>query len=408
MNALLDRFLQYVTFDTQSDANSDTVPSTPGQFTFAQALYAELKQLGLDEVSIDDNGYVMAKLASNVNHSVPAIGFIAHMDTAPDASGKDVKPQLIEAYPGGAISLKGNGEQLTPEQYPVLQQLIGQTLITTDGTTLLGADNKAGIAEIITAMMVLKHNPQIAHGDICIGFTPDEEIGRGAAHFDVAKFGAQWAYTIDGGPEGELEFENFNAATATIELTGNSVHPGTAKGKLVNALTLATQFHSQMPHSETPEHTEGYEGFYHLVNISGGTASATICYIVRDFCTDSLARRQQFMQKQVDAFNANGIPSKLNWQEGYRNMKEMVEPHPHIIELAQAAMEELAIAPIIKPIRGGTDGAVLSFKGLPCPNIFTGGYNFHGKHEFVSVDQMHKAVAVIVKICEKTCENHAK
>ncbi|WP_298439653.1 peptidase T [uncultured Ferrimonas sp.] len=406
MNALLNRFLGYVTFDTQSDAANQCVPSTPGQMVFAKALYQELTALGFADVSLDDNGYVMAKLPSNVDYPVPAIGFVAHMDTAPDASGKNVKPQLIENYQGGTIALNDRGEQLCPSQYPVLKQLLGQTLITTDGSTLLGADNKAGIAEIITAMVQLQAQPELPHGDICIGFTPDEEIGRGANLFDVAKFGAQWAYTIDGGPVGELEYENFNAASATIEFSGNSVHPGTAKGKLVNALTLATQFHQQMPCAQTPEHTEGYQGFYHLVAINGGTATASLSYIVRDFCLDSLAERKAFLQQQVAAFNANGIPCQLDWQESYRNMKEMVEPHPHIIDLAKQAMQQLQIEPLIKPIRGGTDGAVLSFKGLPCPNLFTGGYNFHGKHEFASLTQMEQAVEMIVTLSQLTARHY--
>ncbi|GAA4887738.1 peptidase T [Ferrimonas pelagia] len=407
MDQLLTRFLHYVTFDTQSDGKSETIPSTPGQSVLAKALFDELTTLGLCDVSLDDKGYVMAKLPSNLPNEaqVPAIGFVAHMDTAPDASGRDVKPQIIRDYDGGVIPLGEASERLDPNQYPALASLKGQTLITTDGSTLLGADNKAGIAEIITAMAYLKAHPEIPHGEICIGFTPDEEIGRGADHFDVAQFGAQWAYTIDGGPVGELEYENFNAASATITLTGNSVHPGTAKGKLVNALTLATQFHAQIPASETPEHTEGYEGFYHLVSIEGGTAEAKMHYIVRDFCLDSLARRQAFLQAQANAFSAAGSPCQLDWQDAYRNMKSMVEPHPHIIELAKQAMLDCDVTPEIKPIRGGTDGAVLSFKGLPCPNIFTGGYNFHGKHEFITLEGMEKAVEVIVRLCQLNAES---
>ncbi|TKB54545.1 peptidase T [Ferrimonas aestuarii] len=404
MDKLLDRFLHYVTFDTQSDASSKSCPSTRGQLRLAEALADELQTLGMDDVSLDSNGYVMATLPGNTPN-VPTIGFIAHMDTAPDASGKDVKPQRFDNYQGQVITLNDVGDKLDPAQYPVLSELIGQTLITTDGTTLLGADNKAGIAEIITAMMVLKQNPDIPHGDIRIGFTPDEEIGRGANAFDVEAFGAQWAYTIDGGPVGELEFENFNAASAKLTFTGNSVHPGTAKGKLVNALTLATRFHQQMPMSETPEHTEGYEGFYHLINISGGTAEASLSYIVRDFCQDSLARRKAYLEKQAQAFTEQGVPCQLEWEDGYRNMKTEVEPHPHIIELAQKAMESVGVKPEIKPIRGGTDGAVLSYMGLPCPNIFTGGYNFHGKHEFITLEGMEFAVKTIVKLCQLTAES---
>ncbi|WP_028108202.1 peptidase T [Ferrimonas futtsuensis] len=402
MDKLLDRFLHYVTFDTQADAESDTLPSTPGQLVLARALFDELTNLGFEDVSLDDNGYVMATLPANTERQVPTIGFIAHMDTAPDASGKDVRPQIIPDYDGGVVVLGEKGEKLDPAQYPALNALIGKTLITTDGSTLLGADNKAGIAEIITAMMVIKANPQIEHGPIRIGFTPDEEIGLGASEFDVAKFGAQWAYTIDGGPVGELEYENFNAASATLVFSGNSVHPGSAKGKLVNALTLATGFHQQMPASETPEHTEGYEGFYHLVGIKGGTAEASLHYIVRDFCLDSLARRRAYLQAQADAFTRAGNPCELQWSDGYRNMKEQVEPYPHIIELAKEAMQQCGVEPDIKPIRGGTDGAVLSYKGLPCPNIFTGGYNFHGKHEFITLEGMEQAVAVIVRLCQLT------
>ncbi|SDI81051.1 peptidase T. Metallo peptidase. MEROPS family M20B [Ferrimonas sediminum] len=404
MEKLLDRFLHYVTFDTQSDAASESLPSTEGQWVLARALHDELLTLGLSDVSLDEHGYVMATLPANVDTPVPCIGFVAHMDTAPDASGKDVKPQIIRDYDGGIIALGEQGDRLDPAQYPVLSTLKGKTLITTDGSTLLGADNKAGIAEIITAMMVLKANPQIPHGDIRIGFTPDEEIGRGASEFDVAKFGAQWAYTIDGGPVGELEYENFNAASATLRFTGNSVHPGTAKGKLVNALTLATRFHQQMPISETPEHTEGYQGFYHLVAINGGTAEASLSYIVRDFCLTSLDLRKAYLEAQAQAFTDQGMPCELEWQDGYRNMKEQVLPHPHIIELAEDAMRNCGIEPDIKPIRGGTDGAVLSYKGLPCPNVFTGGFNFHGKHEFITLEGMEQAVEVIVKLCQLTAQ----
>ncbi|WP_028115583.1 peptidase T [Ferrimonas senticii] len=405
MPAVLDRFLGYVKFDTQANPNNPALPSSSGQLLLAQALQRELIELGFSDVSLDEHGYLMAKLPGNVDYPVPAIGFIAHLDTAPDASGANVKPQVIERYAGGVIALGGN-DRLDPAQYPVLNQLLGQTLVTTDGSTLLGADNKAGIAAIISALAQIKADPTLAHGDLCVGFTPDEEIGRGADLFDVAKFGAQWAYTIDGGPVGELEYENFNGASATIRFIGNSVHPGSAKGKLVNALSLACAFQQQMPISETPEHTEGYQGFYHLVAISGGTAEASLNYIVRDFSDTGLLARQRFLQAQVDALTANGIDCRLEWHDGYRNMKSMVEPHPHIIELAQQAMAQLGITPEIKPIRGGTDGAVLSFKGLPCPNLFTGGYNFHGKHEFLVVEQLEQAVATIINIALLTAKRY--
>lgn len=407
MDRLLNRFLHYVTFDTQSDANSQSCPSTPGQMVLAKALYDELLAMGLSDVHLDERGYLMASLPANTDKPVPAIGFIAHLDTAPDASGRDVRPQVIPNYDGGDVALGNEGERLSPEQYPALRALQGQTLITTDGRTLLGADNKAGVAAIVTAIATLQANPQIQHGPIRIGFTPDEEIGRGADHFDLERFNAEWAYTIDGGPLGELEYENFNAASARVIITGNSVHPGSAKGKLVNALTLATRFHSRMPADETPETTEGYEGFFHLTAISGGTAEASLHYIVRDFEEDGLARRKALLEGLVAQFTAQGHPCKLVWEAGYRNMKTQVAPHTHIIELARLAMEQCDVEPVIKPIRGGTDGAVLSHKGLPCPNLFTGGDNFHGKHEYITLEGMEKAVAVIVRLCQLTAERHS-
>ncbi|GEA59861.1 peptidase T [Vibrio comitans] len=407
MDNLVERFLRYVSFDTQSNEASQQCPSTQGQRLLAKQIESELLELDLSDVHLDDNGYLSARLPSNVTFDVPAIGFIAHMDTAPDASGKDVKPQIIDNYQGGEIRLGKSGEVLTPAQYPDLEKLHGQSLITTDGTTLLGADNKAGIAEIITAIAYLKANPQIKHGEICIGFTPDEEIGRGANLFDVEAFGAQFAYTIDGGPVGELEYENFNAASAKVTCHGVNVHPGTAKDKMVNAANIAAQFQLMMPSEETPECTEGYEGFYHLNSVTGAVAKAELSYIIRDFDRERLEARKAFMQQQVEKLNQL-IPKghvEINITDSYYNMREMVEPHPHIIELAKQAMLDCDIEPNIKPIRGGTDGARLSFKGLPCPNIFTGGYNFHGIHEFASIDGMKQAVDVIVRIAENAATN---
>ncbi|TKG21796.1 peptidase T [Vibrio breoganii] len=406
MDNLVERFLRYVSFDTQSNGANEQCPSTEGQRVLAQQIESELRELGLSDVLLDDNGYISARLPSNVDFDVPAIGFVAHMDTAPDASGKDVKPQIVDNYQGGKIVLGDSGEVLTPSQYPDLDKLQGQSLITTDGTTLLGADNKAGIAEIITAVAYLKANPQIQHGDICIGFTPDEEIGRGANLFDVERFGAQWAYTIDGGPVGELEYENFNAASAKVICHGVNVHPGTAKNKMVNAINMAAQFQLLMPSEETPECTEGYEGFYHLNSMTGAVAKAELSYIIRDFDRDGLESRKAFMQAQADKLNSqltNGHV-ELEISDSYYNMREMVEPYPHIIDIAKQAMIDCDVEPNIKPIRGGTDGARLSFMGLPCPNIFTGGYNFHGIHEFVSIDGMKQAVKVIVKIAENTAK----
>ncbi|WP_187993554.1 peptidase T [Vibrio harveyi] len=408
MKHLVERFLRYVTFDTQSNPHESACPSSSGQLVFAQQLKKEMIELGLSNVTLSDNGYLMAKLPYNVDYDVPAIGFIAHMDTAPDASGKNVNPQFIEDYQGGDIALGLGDEVLSPVQYPDLHDLHGHNLITTDGTTLLGADNKAGIAEILSAVAMLIENPQIPHGDICIGFTPDEEIGRGADLFDVEKFGAKWAYTIDGGPQGELEYENFNATSADVIFHGVSVHPGTAKGKLVNAMNLAAKFQVQMPEDQTPETTEGYEGFFHLKSGELGVARSELGYIIRDFDREGLESRKAFMQKLVDDMNA-GLKHgsvELKLTDSYYNMREMVEPYPHIIDLAKQAMEDCDVEPLIKPIRGGTDGARLSFMGLPCPNIFTGGYNFHGIHEFISVEMMEKSVQVIVKIAELTAKKH--
>lgn len=410
MDNLIERFLQYISIDSQSNPANSQCPSTEGQLTLARYLEQELKDLGLVGVDLDSNGYLMARLPANVDYPVPAIGFIAHMDTAPDASGKDVHPQLVENYQGGDIALGIGDEVLSPIQYPELNGLHGHNIITTDGTTLLGADNKAGIAEILTAIEYLIAHPEIKHGDICIGFTPDEEIGRGADRFDVQKFGAQWAYTVDGGPIGELEYENFNAAAATVICHGVSVHPGTAKNKLVNAMNIAARFQMMMPADETPETTEGYDGFYHLSTMTSSVARTELHYILRDFDQEGLACRKAFMEQQVAALNSELKKGRVELilRDNYSNMREMVEPHPHIIELAKQAMVECDVKPLIKPIRGGTDGARLSFMGLPCPNLFTGGHNFHGIHEFITLEGMEKAVEVIVKLAENTASAYRR
>ena len=407
MNPVVERFLRYVTFDTQSNPDNPMCPSSPGQRTFAQALKAELMELGLAQVSLDENGYLMARLPANVCHEVPSIGFIAHMDTAPDASGANVKPQIVENYQGGDIALGRGDEVLSPIQYPELNQLRGCHLITTDGRTLLGADNKAGVAEIITAVEYLMQHPEIAHGEICIGFTPDEEIGRGADRFDVEKFGAQWAYTIDGGPVGELEYENFNAANAKVVFHGVNVHPGTAKNKLRNSMTLACQFHAAMPTQDTPECTDGYQGFFHLTSSTMSVARSQLNYILRDFDLEGLQARKALLESKVSQINQcyKQDVVELVIEDSYYKMKEKVAPFPHIIETAKQAMLECGITPNIKPIRGGTDGARLSFMGLPCPNIFTGGYNFHGIHEFATIEGMQSAVEVIVRLSEITAAN---
>ena len=404
MNNLLTRFFRYIAFDTQSDEGQTTCPSTPGQLTLAMHLADELKSLGLQQVELDDNGYLTALLPANVTTPVPAIGFIAHMDTAPDYSGHKVQAQLVESYQGGEIALGRGHEGLSPIEFPSLRHYLGQDLITTDGTTLLGADDKAGICEIITAAAHLLAHPEIPHGDIYLGFTPDEEIGRGADRFPLDRFRAQWAYTVDGGELGELEFENFNAATAIVHIRGNNVHPGTAKDVMVNSQTLAARFHAEMPSDETPECTEGYQGFYHLIGSQGSVEESTLTYIVRDFDEAGFARRQQFLLDQVDSWNARlGQPRfSIAIKESYRNMREQVEPHRHIIDIAEKAMREVGVTPLIKPIRGGTDGSRLSFMGLPCPNLFTGGHNFHGKHEYIPVPSMEKSVETLIAIARLT------
>lgn len=402
MSKLLDRFLQYVMLDTQSKPGSRLIPSSEGQWVLLRLLKQQLEELGLTDISLSEYGTLTGKLPSNVSHAVPAVGFIAHVDTSPDFTARQVKPQLVENYRGGDIAL-GSGENvLSPVMFPVLHQLSGQTLITTNGKTLLGADNKAGIAEIITALeRLLQHS--VPHGDICVAFTPDEEVGKGAQHFDVGAFGASWAYTIDGGGIGELEFENFNAASATIKIIGNNVHPGSAKGVMVNALSLAAQFHNELEPGQRPEYTQGYEGFYHLNSMKGSVERAQMHYLIRDFDNAMFAARKQTMLKTGQAISRT-LPEPCSVEvlieDSYYNMCEKISAQPHIIHLAKQAMLDCAIEPVIKPIRGGTDGAQLSFKGLPCPNLFTGGYNFHSKYEFACLQEMEKAVDVIMRIAE--------
>ncbi|MBN3114029.1 peptidase T [Pectobacterium brasiliense] len=404
MDKLLDRFLNYVSFDTQSKSGVRQVPSTDGQLKLARALQQELLELGFEQVALSKQGCLMATLPANVAWPVPAIGFISHMDTSPDFSGKNVNPQILENYRGGDIALGVGDEVLSPVMFPVLHQLLGHTLITTDGKTLLGADDKAGIAEIITALVRLKTS-QLPHGDIRIAFTPDEEIGKGAQFFDVKAFNAQWAYTVDGGGVGELEYENFNAASVQVKIVGNNVHPGSAKGVMVNALTLASRYHQQVPESQSPEQTDGYQGFYHLHTMKGSVECADLHYIVRDFDRNGFEQRKQTMLDIAEKVGAGLHPDcyiEVTITDTYYNMREQVEQHPHIIALAQQAMRDCDIEPNMKPIRGGTDGAHLSFQGLPCPNLFTGGYNYHGKHEFVTLEGMEKAVSVIMRIAELT------
>ena len=397
---LVDRFLQYVKFDTQSDELTNLWPSTPGQMIFAQYLETELKQLGLTDISLDDNGYLMATLEANTDKPVPTIGFIAHLDTSPDLSGHHVSPRIITNYSGGDIVLNAdNNTILSPREFPELDHYHGQDLIVTDGTTLLGADDKAGIAEIISAVDYLIQHPEIKHGKIRIAFNPDEEIGQGAHKFDVEKFGCDWAYTMDGGEIGELEFENFNAAVAKITFTGRNVHPGYAKHKMINSMRVANQFMGMLPRWETPEHTEAYEGFYHLVGIQGEVEKTVVTYIIRDHDRDRFERRKKELEHLVRKFN-NEFPNstEIEIKDQYYNMREKIEPVMHIIDVAEQAMRNVGVTPHVVPIRGGTDGAQLSFKGLPCPNIFAGGLNFHGRYEFIPIQSMEKAQQVIVEI----------
>jgi tripeptide aminopeptidase len=402
---ILNRFLSYVTIDTESDPNSETTPSSAKQWDLANKLYDELIAIGMSDVSIDDNAYIMATLPSNVNHDVPTIGFISHFDTSPDFTGANVKPQIIENYKGKDIILnESENIVLSPDYFEDLLLYKGQTLITTDGTTLLGADDKAGICEIMSAMEYLINHPEIKHGTIKVGFTPDEEIGRGAHKFDVEKFDADWAYTMDGSQVGELEYENFNAAGAKVKFMGKIVHPGYAKGKMINSMYYATEFINALPQLETPEHTEGYQGFFHLYAMNGKVEETTLQYIIRDHDFDKFEARKALMQKIVDDMNENygRTVVEIEITDQYFNMKEKVEPVMHIVDIAEDAMKALDIERIIKPIRGGTDGSQLSYKGLPCPNIFAGGHNFHGRYEYVPLESILKATQVICKIAELT------
>ena len=401
--ALVERFLRYVSFDTQSSEETRITPSTPGQMVFAKYLKSELESLGLEEITLDEHGYLFATLPANTDKEIPTIGFIAHMDTSPDMSGKDVTPRIVENYNGSEIVLDAEERVvLSPAQFPELLDHKGEDLIVTNGKTLLGADDKAGIAEIVSAMAYLKEHPEIKHGKIRIGFNPDEEIGEGAHKFDVEKFGCEWAYTMDGGEVGELEFENFNAAAAKIIFKGRNVHPGYARHKMINSIRIANQFISMLPRHETPEHTEGYEGFYHLIGIQGDVEQTTLSYIIRDHDRSRFESRKREMAHLVRKINAEFGEdiAVLELRDQYYNMREKIEPVMHIIDTAFAAMEAVGVKPNVKPIRGGTDGAQLSFKGLPCPNIFAGGLNFHGRYEFVPIQNMEKAMNVIVKIAE--------
>lgn len=398
---MLQRFLKYVTFDTESCDDATTVPTTPGQMTFAQYLKEELQSMGLAEIVLDDKGYLYATLPSNSTKELPVIGFISHLDTSPDMSGRDVKPRVVEAYGGGNVVLdEKENIVLSASDFPEILNYKGDDLVVTDGHTLLGADDKAGIAEIVSAVEYLQAHPEIEHGKIRIAFNPDEEIGRGAHNFNVPLFGCDWAYTVDGSAEGEIEFENFNAGSASFAIQGCNVHPGYAKGKMLNALRVATEIVSSIPATESPECTDGYQGFYHLMSINGGVDSAEVSYIIRDHCRETFERRMAFISKVADGIKAKygaGVVT-LTLKEQYRNMREQVEPKMYIIDLAKMAMVQAGVKPVVKPIRGGTDGAQLSFMGLPCPNLFAGGINFHSRYEFVSVQVMEMAVMTIVNI----------
>ncbi|MGN1262496.1 MAG: peptidase T [Prevotella sp.] len=400
---ITERFLNYTKFDTQSAEESQSVPSTPKQLIFANYLKKELEREGLEDVELDEKGYLYATLPANIKSKVPVIGFISHYDTSPDCSGADIKPRIVSNYDGGDIVLS-EGIVSSPKKFPELLSHVGEDLIVTDGHTLLGADDKAGIAEIVQAMCWLRDHKEIKHGDIRIAFNPDEEIGMGAHHFDVEKFGCEWAYTMDGGDLGDLEFENFNAASAKVSIKGVSVHPGYAKGKMVNANRLAAEFAALLPADETPETTEGYQGFYHLLGIKSNIENATLSYIIRDHDRKKFEARKSFIADCVEAMNKKygegTVSAEINDQ--YYNMKEKIDPCMHVIDLVLKAMQECGVPPKVEPIRGGTDGAQLSFKGLPCPNIFAGGVNFHGPYEFVSIQSMQKAMEVIIKICELT------
>ncbi len=403
MSKVVNRFLSYVKYDTKSSEATDTTPSTKGQFKFAEKLVEEIINIGLKDASVDENGYVMATLPSNCNKDIPTIGFIAHMDTAPSMSGKNVNPQIVKEYAGNDIVL--NNEKniiLSPKDFPELKDYIGKDIITTDGTTLLGADDKAGVAEIMTAIEYLIKHPEIKHGTIKIGFTPDEEIGKGADLFDVAKFGADLAYTIDGGGIGELEYENFNAAGAKITIYGRNVHPGSAKNKMINSMLIAMELNSMLPYNQKPEYTEEYEGFFHLLNMEGDVEKTSLYYIIRDHDKEKFESKKQLITNTVEFLNSKYGENTIvmNLKDQYYNMKEKIEPVMYIVDTAKKAIEESDVMPKVIPIRGGTDGARLSFMGLPCPNLFTGGHNFHGKFEYIPIQSMEKAVEVILKIVE--------
>ncbi len=402
---ITERFLNYTKFDTQSAEDSQSVPSTKKQLAFAEYLMKELKAEGLDDVEMDDNGYVYATLKSNVKGEVPTIGFISHYDTSPDCSGKDIKARIVKNYDGSDITLS-EGIVSSPKKFPELLNHVGEDLIVTDGHTLLGADDKAGIAEIVQAMCYMRDHKEIRHGNIRIAFNPDEEIGMGAHHFDVDKFGCEWAYTMDGGDLGEMEYENFNAASAKVNIKGVSVHPGYAKGKMVNAARLAAEFASMLPADETPETTEGYQGFYHLTGMNANIEGATLSYIIRDHDRKKFEDRKDFIEdcarKMNEKYGEGTCVAEVKDQ--YYNMKEKIDPNMHVIDIVLKAMQECGVPPRVQPIRGGTDGAQLSFKGLPCPNIFAGGVNFHGPYEFVSIQVMEKAMSIIIKICQLSAE----
>ena len=398
---ITERFINYTKFDTQSAEDADCVPSTPKQLVFAEYLKEELQAEGLDDVEMDERGYIYATLKANIRDAVPTIGFISHYDTSPDCSGADIKAQIVSHYDGGDIELS-EGIVSSPKKFPELLLHVGEDLIVTDGTTLLGADDKAGIAEIVQAMVYLQQHPEIKHGRIRIAFNPDEEIGMGAHYFDVERFGCDWAYTMDGGDVGELEFENFNAASAKITIKGVSVHPGYAKGKMVNANALAAEFAKLLPEDETPETTEGYQGFYHLTGIQSSVEEARLAYIIRDHDRDRFEERKRIIQRCVDQMNERYGEGTVTCvvSDQYYNMKEKIDPQMHVVDIVLHAMQQVGVSPRVKPIRGGTDGAQLSFRGLPCPNIFAGGVNFHGPYEFVSIQSMKKAMQVIVQICQ--------
>lgn len=403
MSFLVEKFLQYVKIDTTSDSKSQSCPSSEIQWNLAKVIVKDLEEIGLIDISLDENGYIMGTLPSNTQKDISTIGFIAHMDTAPSFNGKDIKPRIIDNYAGNDIILNSDlNISMTVKDFPELKKYVNQRLIVTDGTTLLGADDKAGIVEIMTALKYLKENPTIEHGEIKIGITPDEEIGRGANLFDVEKFGAKFAYTIDGGEVGELEFENFNAASANIVIKGRDIHPGASKNKMINAMLLAMELNDMLPANERPEYTEGYEGFFLLTNFKGTIETTEIDYIIRDHSKEKFLEKKELIENAVKYLQGKYKDAEiiLTLKDSYYNMREMIEPVYHIVDLAKNAMIEVGVKPIIKPIRGGTDGARLSFKGLPCPNIFTGGHNFHGKFEFIPIESMEQSVKVILKIVE--------